>query len=174
MSRQLHRVILSRIQNSSLLGTHVSKSQARRKKKRKKKTNEINKLSLFLLYLHALTILDEPTSDSPNLCSPSCSLCTSTCSHHSSTQTSPPVARQSSNFLYDCMALFQRHLLLHPCLFLRPCTSVLSFSTSSLQYRYRLLKIPLYKSKTKGDHAFSYFDPLVWNTLPLHIRNVQV
>ena len=33
-----------------------------------------------------------------------------------------------------------------------------------------LLKIPLYKCKTKGDHAFSYFGPSVWNSLPLHIR----
>ncbi|WP_419638839.1 hypothetical protein, partial [Thiolapillus sp.] len=35
----------------------------------------------------------------------------------------------------------------------------------------RLLKIPLYKCKTKGDRAFSYFGPSVWNSLPLHIRN---
>ena len=34
-----------------------------------------------------------------------------------------------------------------------------------------LLKIPLYKCKTKGDRAFSYFGPSVWNSLPLHIRN---
>ena len=34
-----------------------------------------------------------------------------------------------------------------------------------------LLKIPLYKCKTKGDCAFSYFGPSVWNSLPLHIRN---
>ena len=34
-----------------------------------------------------------------------------------------------------------------------------------------LLKIPLYKCKTKGDCAFFYFDPSVWNSLPLHIRN---
>ena len=32
-----------------------------------------------------------------------------------------------------------------------------------------LLKIPLYKCKTKGDRAFSYFGPSVWNSLPLHI-----
>ena len=36
----------------------------------------------------------------------------------------------------------------------------------------RLLKIPLYKCKTKGDRAFSYFGPSVWNSLPLRIRNV--
>ena len=35
----------------------------------------------------------------------------------------------------------------------------------------RFLKIPLYKCKTKGDRAFSYFGPSVWNSLPLHIRN---
>ena len=34
-----------------------------------------------------------------------------------------------------------------------------------------LFKIPLYKSKTKGDHAFFYFGLSVWNSLPLHIRN---
>ena len=35
----------------------------------------------------------------------------------------------------------------------------------------RLLKISLYKCKTKGVRAFSYFGPSVWNSLPLHIRN---
>ena len=35
----------------------------------------------------------------------------------------------------------------------------------------RLIKIPLYKCKIKGDRAFSYFGPSVWNSLPLHIRN---
>ena len=35
----------------------------------------------------------------------------------------------------------------------------------------RLLKIPLYKCKRKGDRAFSYSGPSVWNSLPLHIRN---
>ena len=34
-----------------------------------------------------------------------------------------------------------------------------------------LLKILLYKCKTKGDRAFSYFGPSVWNSLPPHIRN---
>ena len=37
----------------------------------------------------------------------------------------------------------------------------------------RLLKIPLYKCKTKGDYAFSYCGPSVWNLLPLHIRNIS-
>ena len=32
----------------------------------------------------------------------------------------------------------------------------------------RLLKIPLFKCKTKGDLAFSYFGLSVWNSLPLH------
>ena len=35
----------------------------------------------------------------------------------------------------------------------------------------RLLKIPHYKCKTKGDRAFSYFGSSVWNSLPLHITN---
>ena len=35
----------------------------------------------------------------------------------------------------------------------------------------RLLKIPLYKCKTKGHRAFSCFGPCVWNSLPLHIKN---
>ena len=35
----------------------------------------------------------------------------------------------------------------------------------------RLLKIPLYKCKTKGDRASSYLGPSVLNSLPLHIRN---
>ena len=34
-----------------------------------------------------------------------------------------------------------------------------------------LLKLPLYRCNTKGDRAFSYSDPPVWNSLPLHIRN---
>ena len=34
-----------------------------------------------------------------------------------------------------------------------------------------LLKIPLYKCKTKGDRAFSCFGPSVWNSSPLLIRN---
>ena len=35
----------------------------------------------------------------------------------------------------------------------------------------RLLKIPLYKRKTKAGRAFSYFGPSVWNSLPLRIGN---
>ena len=34
-----------------------------------------------------------------------------------------------------------------------------------------LLKHQFYKCKTKGDCAFSYSGPSVWNSLPLHIRN---
>ena len=34
-----------------------------------------------------------------------------------------------------------------------------------------LLKLPLYKCKSKGDHAFSYAGPAVWNSLPFSIRN---
>ena len=33
------------------------------------------------------------------------------------------------------------------------------------------LKISLYKCKTKGDRAFSYFGPSVWDALPLLVRN---
>ena len=40
--------------------------------------------------------------------------------------------------------------------------------------RTRLLKIPFYKCKTKGDRAFSYFGPSVWNSLPPHIRNATI
>ena len=35
----------------------------------------------------------------------------------------------------------------------------------------RLLKLPLFKCKTKGDRAFSHFGPSVWNSLPPDIRN---
>ena len=35
----------------------------------------------------------------------------------------------------------------------------------------RLLKIPLYMCKTKGDRAFSYYGSSAWNSVPLHIRN---
>ena len=57
------------------------------------------KFLLFLSHSHALTIATRQTSESPKLCSPSCTPCTSTCSHHSSTQTSPSVACQSPNYL---------------------------------------------------------------------------
>ena len=33
-----------------------------------------------------------------------------------------------------------------------------------------LLKLPLYKYKTKGGRAFSHSGPSVWNSLPPHIR----
>ena len=36
---------------------------------------------------------------------------------------------------------------------------------------FSVLKLPLYKCKRKGDCAFSYSGPSVWNSLPLHIRN---
>ena len=76
------------------------------------------------------------SSESSKLCSPCCSPRTSTCSHHSNTQTSSLVARQSLNFLQDCMPLFQHHHLLHPCLSLWLFTFVLSFLISSLQCRH--------------------------------------
>ena len=37
----------------------------------------------------------------------------------------------------------------------------------------RLLKVPVYKCKSKGDRAFSYFGPHVWNSLPPHIRHAE-
>ena len=67
------------------------------------------------------------------------------------------------------------------------CLNAITFSTpaylSDLLHLYspsrslrssadiRLLKIPLYKCKTKGDRASSYLGPSVLNSLPLHIRN---
>ena len=36
-----------------------------------------------------------------------------------------------------------------------------------------LLKIPLFRCKTKGDLAFSFFGPSVWNSRLLHIRNAK-
>ena len=35
----------------------------------------------------------------------------------------------------------------------------------------RLLKLPLYRYKTKDDRAFSHFGTSVWNSLPPHIGN---
>ena len=62
--------------------------------------------------------------------------------------------------------------------FTLPCPSDLLHLYSRSRYfrssaDTRLLKIPLYKSKTKGDRVFSYFGP-VWNSLPLHIRNATI
>ena len=67
------------------------------------------------------------------------------------------------------------------CLRVNTITSSISANLSDLLHLYspslcssadtRLLKIPLYKCKTKGDRAFSYLGPSVWNSLPLHIRN---
>ena len=68
------------------------------------------------------------------------------------------------------MPLFQRHHLLHSCLYL---WIRLHSSSRSLRFSAdtRLLEIPLYRCKTKGDRAFSYSGPSVSNSLPLHIRN---
>jgi len=65
------------------------------------------------------------------------------------------------------------------------CFSSINFSTtaylSDILYLYsparplrsiadtRLLKLPLYEHKTKGDRAFSHFDPSVWNSLTLEM-----
>ena len=38
----------------------------------------------------------------------------------------------------------------------------------------RLLKVPLYKCKTKGDRAFSYFGPSVWNSPPLQLSTPSI
>ena len=108
---------------------------------------------------------------SPKQCSPSCSPCTSTCSHHSNTQTSSLVACHSTSFYKTT------------CLCFNAITSSTPAYLSDLLHLYspsrslrssadtHLLKIPLYKCKTKGDRAFYYFGPSVWNSLPLHIRN---
>ena len=113
------------------------------------------------------------TSDSPKLCSPSCSPCTSTCSRHSNTHTSSLVARQSPNFLEDCMPLFQRHYLLHPCLSLWPSTSVLACSISLLQCRRPPPQNSILQVQNKRCSCFL----LLWSfclelkSLPLHTRN---
>ena len=70
----------------------------------------------------SLSFFIRQTSEGPKLCSSSCSPCSSTCPRHSNTQTSLLVARQSSNFLQDCMNMFQRHHLLQPCLSHWPST----------------------------------------------------
>ena len=69
------------------------------------------------------------------------------------------------------------------CLCFKAITSSTSAYLSDLLHLYspsrslrsradtRLLKIPLRKCKTKGDRAFSYFGPSVWNSLPLYIRD---
>ena len=38
----------------------------------------------------------------------------------------------------------------------------------------RLLKLPLYKHKTKGDRAFSHFGPSVWYSVLRHMRNAAI
>ena len=98
---------------------------------------------------------------SPTQCSPSCSPCTSTCSHHSNTQTSSLVACHSTSFYKTT------------CLCFNAITSSTPAYLSDLLHLYspsrslrssadtHLLKIPLYKFKTKGDHAFSYYGPSV-------------
>ena len=68
-----------------------------------------------------------------------------------------------------------------------PCFNAITFSSpaypSDLLHLYppspslrssadiRLLKILLYRRRTKGDRAFSYFGPSVLNSPPLHTRN---
>ena len=103
--------------------------------------------------------------------SPSCSPRTSTCSHHSNTQTSSLVACQSPIFYHTACLCFSTITsstpaylsdLLH---LYCPSRSLRSIADTCL------LKIPLYKCKTKGDRAFLYFGPSVWNSVPLHIRN---
>ena len=93
------------------------------------------------------------------------------CSYHSTTQT------------FSLVALRARFSFKTACLCFNTFTSSTPAYLSDLLYLYspsrslrsgadiRLLKIPLYRCKTKGNRAFSYFGPSVWNSLPLHIRN---
>ena len=138
-------------------------------------------LLLFPSYSHALTILQlsvgwspevlgRQTSESPKLCSPSSSPYISTCSRHSNTQTSSlvacqsPISHQTACLCFNAInSSTPAHLSdLH---LYSPSRSLRSSADT------RLLKIPLYKCKAKGDSAFSHFGPSVWNSLPLHIRN---
>ena len=108
---------------------------------------------------------------SPKLCSPSCSPCTSRV--HITPMLRhlhwlPVRARISYKIACLCFnaiisstpAYLADRLHLHS-----PSRSLRSSADT------RILKIPFYKCKTKGDRAFSYFGPSVWNSLPLHIRN---
>ena len=140
------------------------------------------KLLLFLSYSHALTIeiLSRLVSFSPwsadfresKLCGPSCIPCTSTCSHLSNTQTFPLASSQSSNFLYKIVRLCFNAITASTPAYLSDLLHLYSpFRSHRSSADTCLLKIPLFKCKTKGDRPFSYFDPSVWNSLPLHIRN---
>ena len=135
------------------------------------------KLLLFLSYSHALTIATLlaglPQSlvgklQSPKLCSPSYSPRTSTGSHHSNTHWLPVRARFSFKITCLCFNAITSSIpaYLPDLLHLYSPSRSLRFSADT-----RLLKIQLYKCKTKGDRAFSYFGPSAWNSLPLHIRN---
>ena len=37
----------------------------------------------------------------------------------------------------------------------------------------RIFRVPIRHMKTQGQRAFSYYGPVVWNTLPFHIRHAQ-
>ena len=37
----------------------------------------------------------------------------------------------------------------------------------------RILRVPIRRKITQGQRAFSYYGPVVWNTLPFHIRHAQ-
>ena len=137
------------------------------------------KLLLFLSYSHALTIatlgwspsvLGRQTSESPKMCSLSCSPRTS---HVHVT----PILRHlhwlpvragiSYKIACLCFSAITSSTPVH-------LSDLLHLYSPSRSVRFsadtRLLKIPLYKRKKKGDRAFSYFGPSVWNSLPLHIR----
>ena len=117
------------------------------------------------------SVLGRQTLESPKQCSLFCSPCTSTCSHHSNTQTSSLVACQSPIFYHTACLCFSTITSSTPAYL----SDLLQLYSPSRSLRSsadtHLFKIPLYTCKTKGDRAFSYFGPSVWNSLPLHIRN---
>ena len=117
------------------------------------------------------SVLGRQTSENPKQCSPSCSPCTFTYSRHSNTQPPSLVPVRARIFYKTAWLCFNAITSSNPA-YLSDLLHLYSPSQSlHSSANTRLLKIPLYKCKTKGDCAFFYFDPSVWNSLPLHIRN---
>ena len=94
---------------------------------------------------------------SPILCSLSCSPCTSMCSHYSNTQ----------NIFTGCLSEPKLSIRLHASVSMPSAPP--PFLISLTFYIFTLLLDLFAPVLTKGDHAFSYFGPSVWNLLPLHI-----
>ena len=69
---------------------------------------------------------------------------------------------------FNAITSFTRAYLSYLLYLYSPSQSLLSNADT------RLLKIPLHKCKTKGDCAFSYFSPSVWNSPLLHTRNAII